>query len=69
MTRVTLRHALDCGHCRSGVKAYCEAHGIALADLIGPDAPGIDSAALRAFGDRFALEIADRAEAEEAARG
>lgn len=69
MARVFLRHAFALGHCRSGVTAYLAAHAIPFETLAGPNAPGLDSAAVRALGDRFAREVADFAEAEEARGG
>jgi len=69
MAQVFLRHAFALGHCRSGVRDYLAAHDIPFGTVAGPDAPGLDSATLRAFGDRFGAEIAAFAEAEEARRG
>jgi hypothetical protein len=65
MARAKLRHALALGHCRSGVKKYAARHGIALSDITGPNAPGIDTARLRALGDKFGIDVADLAEREE----
>lgn len=62
--KVTLRHALGAGHCRSGVRAWCDANGIDIAEL---KSPGIEVSVLRAIGDRYATEVADYAEAEEEA--
>lgn len=61
---VTLRHALDVGHCRSGVRAWLEANDLTMADLKA----GIPADVIRAIGDRHAMEVLAHAE-EEAKRG
>lgn len=64
MTRVTYRHALELGHCRSGIRAYCEANGLSLTAF---RKPGIPAEVFRALGDRYAMDLVAHAE-EEAAR-
>lgn len=55
-------------HCRAGVREWTKAYGIDMADIAGPNAPGIDTKELRAIGNRVFDEIADIAEAEEDGR-
>lgn len=64
MARAHLRHALMAGHCKSGVRRWLERYEIDPAEVIGPDAPGIDTERLRSFGAKFTDEIAEIAERE-----
>lgn len=69
MAKVFIRHALMAGHCKSGVRKWMDRYGIEPWEVIGPNAPGVDSDRIRSFGAKFFDEIADIAEREEAERG
>lgn len=64
MARAFLRHAFVAGYCRDGVRRWMERYGVEPSEVIGPNAPGIETARLRAFGARPAIAIAEIAERE-----
>lgn len=69
MSLAVMRHALAAGFCKRGVRAWCDANGIDMAEVIGPAAPGVDLGRLRAIGDRYALAVVAVVESEDARDG